>query len=128
MSTIRHFDSIPHIVRYGMQDEEKGESWTLFYRNATCFTVDVSREDVQETPFGQKWLELNKENRARDGVKKWVEAWNEHCDCVITQCMPVLLELAPPSRQWKTLEDHLRTPTYRLRLIADEEAGDAVAK
>ena len=130
MSTVRHFDGIPHIVRYGMQDEEKGESWTLFWRNAVCFTVKVSREDVQETPFGKRWRELNVENPTKvpGGLKRWKENWDNLCDCIITQSMPVLQELAPSTRQWKTLEDHLRTPAYDLKLIADQETGDAVAK
>jgi hypothetical protein len=128
MSTIRVFDSIPHIVRYGRQDEVKGESWMLFWRNAVCFTVTVSGGDVQETPFGKKWLELNKEDRTTGSIKGFVERWNALCDCIISQSMPVLQELAPPTRQWKTLEDHLRTPTYELRLVADQETGDAVAE
>ncbi|KAJ9616653.1 hypothetical protein H2200_000372 [Cladophialophora chaetospira] len=129
MSTIRYFDSIPHIVRYGRQDEEKGESWTLFYRNATCFRVSVSRDDVDGTPFGTRWLELNREGSPREeGMKKWVERWNKLCDCIISQCMPLLQELAPTTRQWKTLEDHLRTPTYELKLVANPNGNDAVAK
>ncbi|ETI19842.1 hypothetical protein G647_08856 [Cladophialophora carrionii CBS 160.54] len=129
MSTIRFFDSIPHIVRYGMQNEREGKCWILFWRNAVCFRVSVSREDVNDTPFATKWLELNKEGAPRvEGMKKWVERWNELCDCIISQCMPVLQELAPPTRQWKTLEDHLRTPAYELKMVADQETGDAVAK
>lgn len=126
MSTVRHFDAIPHIVRYGMQDEEKGKSWMLFYRNATCFRVSVAREDVGSTAFGQTWLELNKEHRARElGIKKWAEQWDMLCDCIIAQCLPVLRELAPSDRQWKTLEDHLRTPTYDLKMVTVDD--DAVA-
>ena len=123
MSTIRHFDSVPHIVRYGSQDEEGGESWVLFYRNAVCFTVKISRQDVHDTPFGKKWLELNKE--AKDH-RNFLERWNELCDCIIAQCIPVLEELAPSTRQWTTLEDHLRTPTYDLKLVASPASGDAI--
>ena len=112
-----------------MQDEKKGESWTLFYRNAVCFRVSVSRADILSTPFEKKWSELNKEGNPRvEGMKKWGERWNDLCDCIITQCMPLLQELAPSSRRWKTLEDYLRTPTYELKLIADDATGDAVAK
>jgi hypothetical protein len=129
MSTIRFFDSTPHIVRYGMQNERESKSWMRFWRNAVGFRVSVSREDVNDTPFAAKWLELNKEGRASvEGMKNWVERWNALCDCILSQCMPVLQELAPPSRQWKTLEDHLRTPTYELKMVADKQTGDAVAK
>ncbi|KIW70235.1 hypothetical protein PV04_02525 [Phialophora macrospora] len=128
MSTVRFFDSTPHIVRYGMQNEREGKSWMLFWRNAVCFRVSVSREDVHGTPFAMKWLELNKENRARlEGMETWTERWNALCDRIIGQCMPVLQELAPPSRQWTTLEDHLRTPAYELKMVADQKTGDAVA-
>ncbi|EXJ61910.1 hypothetical protein A1O7_02341 [Cladophialophora yegresii CBS 114405] len=129
MSTIRFFDSTPHIVRYGMQDEREGKSWMLFWRNAVCFRVSVSREDVKNTLFATRWLELNKEPAPRvEGMKNWVERWNKLCDCIISQCMPVLEELAPPTRQWKTLEDHLRTPAYELQMVASPGTGDAVAK
>ncbi|KAL6242473.1 hypothetical protein RBB50_010613 [Rhinocladiella similis] len=129
MSTVRYFDSIPHVVRYGMRDEKKGSSWTLFYRNAVCFRVSVARGDVEGTPFATQWLELNKEgNPIGEGVKSMLQRWNDLCDCIIRQCLPVLQELAPSTRQWKTLEDYLRTPTYELKLVVDQDLNDAVAK
>lgn len=123
MSTIRYFDSIPHIVRYGMRDEKKGRSWTLFYRNAVCFKVSVAKEDVAGTPFETKWSEYLEEKHRPD----WVERWNEMCDLIITHCMPVLRELAPTGRQWRTLEDHLRTPAYEVKLVRQEQAAAAAA-
>lgn len=131
MSCIRYFDSIPHIVRYGMKDEDNGKSWTLFWRNAVGFRVSVSRDDVRGTPFEEKWLPYIKEEVLVPGapgfMKNWQEKWHEMCDLIITQSMPLLRELAPAGKQWVTIEDHLRTPVYEVKMVAPEGGGDAVA-
>ncbi|KIW84880.1 hypothetical protein Z517_00268 [Fonsecaea pedrosoi CBS 271.37] len=129
MSTVRFFDSIPHIVRYGMHDDKEPKSQTLFYRNGVCFRVHVSGEDVAGTPFEEKWLELIKKKDAHDDEPKgWIRRWESLCDGVITPCLPLLDTLAPSSHKWTTLHDYLHTPTYKLRLVADEQAAHVVPK
>ncbi|KIX92728.1 uncharacterized protein Z520_11580 [Fonsecaea multimorphosa CBS 102226] len=125
MSTVRYFDSVPHIVRYGRHDDKKGTSWTLFYRHGVCFRISVSLEDVSGTIFSETWLALIKKTDMHD----WVKRWESLCDCVITPCLPLLDTLAPSSHQWVTLDDYLHTPTYDLKLVRDEkETADVVPK
>ncbi|EXJ66466.1 uncharacterized protein A1O5_10618 [Cladophialophora psammophila CBS 110553] len=126
MSAVRYFDSVPHIVRYGMHDEKEGKSWTHFYRNGICFNATVSREDVSGTPFLEPWLDLIQEAKIHEGPKSWVRQWEMLCDCVITPCLPLLETLAPSSHQWVTLADYLHTPTYDLKLVADEKTANVV--
>ncbi|KIW30980.1 uncharacterized protein PV07_02665 [Cladophialophora immunda] len=126
MSTVRYFDSIPHIVRYGMHDDKTGKSWTLFYRNGVRFKVHVSSEDVSGTSFSETWLELIKPVDVHDRTKSWVRRWESLCDCVITPCLPLLATLAPSSHQWVTLHDYLHTPSYELKLVADDQTAEVV--
>ncbi|KAI1613917.1 hypothetical protein EDD36DRAFT_486702 [Exophiala viscosa] len=125
----RWFDSVPHIVRFGMQDEDNGKSWTTFFRNGVYFTVNVDKDDVQDTPFGNKWLAALKKAEPMAGpdfMKIWIPWYEAFCDLIIMQSMPLLKELAPVRKHWETLEDHLRTPKYEVKMVA--EGGDAVAK
>ena len=126
MSAIRYFEDVPHVVRYGMQDDKEEKSWVLFWRNGVGFRIHTVHEDVRDTPFSKPWLEYLKEpNSTIDGYKGWVQRWEALCDCIISQCLPLLKELAPSSRQWVTLDDYLHTPTYELKMVTDPATKDA---
>lgn len=129
MSTVRHLDGVPHIVRYGMESPEEEKSWVLFWRNGVGFRVHTEHDDVRDTPFAKVWLEYLKPYDMSDpSVRKggWVDIWNEFCDLIIGQCMPLLKELAPDEKQWVTLEDYLHTPSYDLKLKKASESADIV--
>lgn len=119
MSSVRHFDGVPHIVRYGMKDDEKQKSWMLFWRNGVGFEVRVQHDDVRDTPFAEAWLDLLTEPKPSDpSFRKggFVDRWNDFCDLVLGQCLPLLKELAPEDKQWVTLDDYLHTPSYDLKM------------
>lgn len=131
MSTIRYLEEVPHIVRYGMQDDKKKESSMTFWRSGVGFEVEVAHEDVRGTPFSKKWLEYLKEPNHFDpplGHNEWVRRWETLCDCILTQCMPMLVELAPSSRGWVTLNDYLHTPSYRLKMVTSDATKDAMSE
>ena len=58
MSAIRYFNNVPHIVRYGSQDDKTEKSWIWFWRNGVRFQIFVDKEDVQGTPFYEQWKPL----------------------------------------------------------------------
>ncbi|OAP64259.1 hypothetical protein AYL99_00231 [Fonsecaea erecta] len=128
MSTVRYFDSVPHIARYGMHDDKNGgKSRTLFYRNGVCFKINVAGGDVSGTAFADTWSKLLGRPDVSDQKQSWIAQWDALCDCVITPCLPLLETLAPSSHQWVTLHDYIHTPTYDLKLVADEaKTGDVV--
>ena len=128
MSAVRYFD-VPHIFRYGRIDEKSGETWQLFWRNATCFTVDIARKDIAGTRLEQEWSKHCVEPTYSVESKTFVPSWNDFCDFTISSILPTLQELAPVGeRSWTTLEDYLTTPLYKLRLIKDTTSGEAIVK
>ncbi|KAF2482239.1 hypothetical protein BDY17DRAFT_298182 [Neohortaea acidophila] len=129
MTYITIFD-VPHIVRYGMISEDKGQTRQTFWRNATGFTVDIARSDILGTPFEKQWSQWCVEPRTIQEQVNHFQRWHELCDAVIAHILPTLQELAPVDgeRQWVTIQDYLDTPTYQLRLVKDDAVGDAVAK
>jgi hypothetical protein len=73
MSTIRYFDDVPHIVRYGMQKEDE-KCWIYFFRNGVRFRIFVDVSDVENTPFGEQWKPLLREHeRGKRPLSQWVE-------------------------------------------------------
>jgi hypothetical protein len=129
MSTIRYLEDVPHIVRYGMQDDKEEKGWIVFWRNGVGFKVEVSHVDVRGTPFSKTWLEYLKEPSSFQPPlewKEWVHRWDSLCDCILNQCMPLLRELAPSSKGWVALDDYLHTPSYELKMVTDEATQDAV--
>lgn len=126
MSTVRYFNGVPYVVRYGMQDDKEEIGWILFWRCGVKFTIHTARVDVLGTPYEKEWTELNQEP-SRHGYKDWVGRWERLCDCVISQAMSLLVELAPAKQYWTTLRDYLHTPGYILKMVTDLEIGDAKA-
>lgn len=75
MSAIRYFESIPHIVRYGMHDDKTEKCWIWFWRNGVRFKIYVDKEDVQDTPFYEQWKPLLREHeRGAMPLSQWVES------------------------------------------------------
>ena len=123
--TIRYFEDVPHIVSYGMQDDQKQVCWILFWRHGVGFRVHVAHDEVRDTLFSKTWLEYVKEPTSLGGYKGWVQRWDSLCDCILSQCLPLLKKLAPNSGQWVTLDDYLHTPTYEVKMVKDPATKDA---
>jgi hypothetical protein len=129
MSAVRYFDELPHIIRYGMQDDQKQKSSMTFWRCGVGFEIEVDHEDVRGTLFSKTWLEYLKEPSHFDPPlegKQGVNRWEDLCDCILTQCMPMLVDLAPSPSRWVTLNDYLHTPSYKLRMVTSDASKDAV--
>lgn len=123
MSYVTTFD-VPHIFRFGMTDDDKWETWQMFYRCATVFSVDIRREDIEGTPFEREWSKY-----VPSDLENWKKRWEDLCDVTVKQILPKLQELAPADgREWKTFQDYLEPRMYRLQLFKDEATGDAVAE
>lgn len=127
MSTVRYINNVPHIFRYGRQDE--GSTWHQFWRNAVRFDITCRKDDIAGTAFEQEWSALCTGQDTDPPPPNWVETYNCLCDLVATQCQPLLNTLAPRvgGRRWVTVEDYLRTPAYKLEMYKDPTTGEAVA-
>lgn len=113
MSTIRYFD-VPHVFRFGQRDDQTDHTWMRFYRAATCFEVTIDGPNIAGTPFEQEWA---RRAFAPTSHTNFVQNWNDFCDCILTQILPTLQELAAAGlRSWTTLEDYIKTTTYKLSL------------
>lgn len=123
MSTVRFFDDTPHIVRYGMHDDKTKKCWVMFWRNGVKFTINVEKEDVQNTPFYNEWVPLLRERSGGEmSLSQWVEQqWHPLCDLLITTSMPMLRQLAPKQDYWITIRDYVHTPAYKLRLKTSKD-------
>ncbi|EED17404.1 hypothetical protein TSTA_112380 [Talaromyces stipitatus ATCC 10500] len=115
MSTVRYFDDVPHIVRFGMKTEEDEFCWILFYRNG----------NVYGTAFYSAWRPLLAEPKPgdsmADSVAKMLDRHNNLCDLIISHSMTTLQKLAPVGPHWITLRDYLHTPAYSLKLVTEME-------
>ena len=63
--------------------------------------------------FFRMWLENIKEPSSFDSPLKpneWLQIQEALCYCILSQCMPMLRELAPCSKEWVPLNDYLHTP------------------
>lgn len=130
MSTVRVIDNVPHIFRYGRQDDHS--TWQQFWRNAVRFEIVCRRDDVAGTTFERQWSALCADRDMDPPPRNWVDVYNRLCDLVATQCQPILRTLAPTEgqggRRWVTVEDYIRTPAYKLEMHKDAVTGDAVAR
>ena len=123
MSSVRHFD-VPHLVRFGRLDDETRQTWMRFYRAATCFEVTIHGTDIQGSPFEAKW---SRAAFKKEDDRHFSGKWNDLCDCVIEQILPNLQQLAPAGlRSWTTLEDYIRTTSYKLSLHKTENGHDDI--
>jgi hypothetical protein len=61
MTALRYFDSIPHIVRYGMHSENDERSYIWLWRCGVQFTIHADGRDFQETDFYSQWKPLVRE-------------------------------------------------------------------
>lgn len=118
MSTIRYFDDTPHVVRYGMTDDDPAKCEMQFWRNGVHFLIKVDHSDVRGTDFEQKWLPFLKTSEA---ISPHVGRWNGLCDLVISQSLGTLQELAPNRSHWNTIYDFLHADSYTLRLSGTPE-------
>jgi len=122
MTTIRHFDA-PHIVGYGKASSETGDTCILFGENGVGFNLDVQQADVQgQVPFEKQWLQLLQDIEQLPCDTEWMTRtvlFQMECVLPISFCHPARSsqELAPNSKKWKTLDDYIHTPTYRIRLL-----------
>lgn len=79
-----------------------------------CFEVTIDGANIAGTRFDQEWAHTAFAPTDHTNI---VQNWNDFCDCVLTQILPTLQELAPVGlRSWTTLEDYIRTTTYKLSL------------
>ncbi|RAO64993.1 uncharacterized protein BHQ10_001005 [Talaromyces amestolkiae] len=124
MSTVRYFDDIPHIGRFGMRDDDKGTSWTFFYRNGIRFTIHVDEKDVSGTTFHSLWRPLLGEDLGMG--KSILHNYNKFFELIVSHSMSTLQEISPVKPHWITLRDYLHTPAYHLKLVADEKGTDGV--
>jgi hypothetical protein len=108
---IKHFDT-PHIVRFGMTNDDPAKSETQFWRNGVHFLIQVDQADVRGTDFEQKWIPF----LSQEPISSHKERWGGLCDLVISQCLVILQELAPNQPYWNTLYDYLHVDSYTLRL------------
>ncbi|OKL59082.1 hypothetical protein UA08_05711 [Talaromyces atroroseus] len=130
MSTVRYFNDVPHIVRYGMRDDEEERCWILFWRNGTQFEIHVDKQDVHGTAFYSAWRPMLREGlKEGETMKDHLEnQWNPFCDLIISHSMATLQRLAPVGPYWITLSDYFHTPSYDLKLVTDRESGNVYGK
>lgn len=124
MSTVRYFDEIPHIGRFGSIDQDGGTSWTSFYRNGNQFNIDVDEKDVSGTAFHSLWRPLLGDE-PKDS-KSMVDSYNRFFDLVVSHSLSTLQEINPVKPHWISLRDYLHTPAYHLKLVADNAGTDGV--
>jgi len=75
MSAIRYFDNVPHIVRYGMHDDKTDKCWIRFWRSGARFQISVDKEDVQGTPFYERWKPLLRERKhGQMSMSEWADS------------------------------------------------------
>lgn len=113
MSMLKHFDT-PHIVRFGMTNDDPAASETQLWRNGVHFLIQVDHADVRGTDFEQKWIPFL--SQEQEPMSAHVGRWSGLCDLVISQCLGTLQELAPNRRYWNTVYDYLHVDSYTLRL------------
>ncbi|KUL83983.1 hypothetical protein ZTR_07057 [Talaromyces verruculosus] len=118
MSAIRHFDT-PHIIRFGMINDNPGTSEMQFWRNGVHFKLRVYEDDVRGTDFEQQWKPLLKQ----DPILLRAGLWSELCDLLISHCMEILQVLAPNIPYWTSLHDYFYCKSYTLRLYGAPESG-----
>ncbi|KAK4612311.1 hypothetical protein CLAFUW4_13017 [Fulvia fulva] len=128
MSTVLELDGTTHVVRYGMQDDKKEMCHVYFFRNGKRFIIDVSGDDVRETPFYDTWRPLIEPFDPKTPAgRNWVEQWRNLATLVITASLQQLRELAPEVTYWITLGDYLHTPSYSLQVVKQDGAQNGVA-
>jgi hypothetical protein len=124
MSTVRYFDDIPHIGRYGMCNEEDGTSWTHFYRNGIRYTIHVDEKDVHGTAFHSIWKPLL--GAYLEPGEPILDSYNKFFDLIVSHSLTTLREITPDRPYWITLRDYLHTPAYDLKLVSDNTETDGV--
>jgi hypothetical protein len=129
MSTVRYFDA-PHIVRYGMLSAERGESWIKLWRNGVGFTIEIHQRDIKGTAFERQWFQKVQDQEQYTGSlgNRLVDRWDDLCDLVLSQCLTLLQDLAPNGHEWKTIDDYLHTPSYKIHLFVNEAGDDVVPR
>jgi hypothetical protein len=126
MTALRHFDSIPHIVRYGSYGDKSKTSHLWLWRCGVQFTIHADGKDFQETDFYSRWRPLVREHPAAEQTMEDFaqNQWYPLCDLILSTAMPALQRLAPDREYWATLQDYIHTPRYTLRLVASgDRAG-----
>jgi hypothetical protein len=120
MTALRHFDSIPHIVRYGSYSDKSETSYIWLWRCGVQFTIHADGKDFPETDFYSQWRPLVREHPpAEQTMEDFAEnQWYPLCDLILSTAMPALQRLAPDREYWTTLRDYIHTPRYTLRLVA----------
>ena len=126
MSTVRYFDDVPHIVRYGMQSEKTEESWMLFWRNGKKFKISIHGADIRDTAFYQAWRPFITEPRTFEERRPHLKQWDPFCDLILSHSLNRLAELAPVQPYWTTFHDYLHSPLYNLKIIAKPGSTDEV--
>lgn len=111
MSIIKYFDA-PHIIRFGMTDDDLGKSEIQLWRNGVHFTIMIDKADVKGTDFERHWTPLLN----TEPFLLHIDRWDRLCSLVISQCMGVLQELAPNKSYWTSIYDYLHVGSYVLRL------------
>lgn len=124
MSAIKHFDA-PHIIRFGLTNDNPGKSEVQLWRNGVHFKIEVDEDDVLGTDFEQQWRPLLKE----EPISLFASRWSELCDLVISHCMDILQLLAPNNNTpyWTSLHDYFYCKSYTLRLYgASKKSGGVI--
>lgn len=124
MSTVRYFDDIPHIGRFGMRDDDGATSWTMFYRNGTSLTIHVDEKDITGTAFHSLWRPLLGVEPKEGG--SLTDNYNKFFDLVVSHSLSTLQEIDSVKPHWITLRDFLHTPAYDLKLVSDSTGTDGV--
>lgn len=118
MSAIRYFDT-PHIIRFGMINDNPGTSEMQFWRNGVHFKLRVYEDDVRGTDFEQQWKPLLEQ----DPILLRAGRWSKVCDLIISHCMEILQVLAPNIPYWTSLHDYFYCKSYTLRLYGPPKSG-----
>lgn len=92
--------------------EEKHSVLTVVYR-ATLFHIHVHRDNVKGTAF-EEYVRRVKTYEAPEGSP--LVNWNNLCDCILSPCLPLLEDLAPPREGDLTIYDYFQAPTYSLNI------------
>ncbi|KAM0696694.1 hypothetical protein Q7P36_003943 [Cladosporium allicinum] len=123
MTALRYFDSIPHVVRYGMHSEKDERSYIWLWRCGLQFTIHADGKDFRGTDFYSQWKPLVHEYpSAEQSMTEFAEnQWYPLCDLILSTSMPTLKRLAPDREYWTTLRNYIHTPRYTLRLVASED-------
>ena len=108
-----------HVVRGGRAGDH--DMNMNVYRHGTNFWIKVDDKDVEGTAFEIAYLQAKGDLNGdrRDTFRRIAVLWN----VVLEQCLPVMQELAPPGKNFVTMEDYWYTPTHRIRLKCRDGAA-----